>query len=719
MDFSSAKKHPSVEKDFLDYVLHVGVRVLCGYDDACSMKIVYNCMTSYHFIQQRIQKSRIGVYSVIGDLKLSARSQTLDDTEKEILQGVCRALERNIHTLLECPHLLPSYLRMASKAVKLNMTIPDGVSTTWMEWSWLPFPAPKATQELVRSFFAFSPDKKLLAEVRYGCISLYNSCSFERLFGPVKVKELAYVQRLAFSCCGNFVFFGKFDRAFSVERGIIETYFPLQTVHLSFGWCSFTLDRQHIVVKCNRSLTPKCWLCLLNHLCLWAKLEIARSRERDPLCRCFPHKLEVTRKHPQLAAYQGSRITAMRPLSNLLSQMKREEWCSLLEKVQLNRGDGTFLVPNCESCKTAEGYEALTLEEVRQFVIDHYSEIFKYQVLDLRTGKPVLDLALSGVKVSPFIHFCHLGTAFEICGALFTGIGKALSLANIALLSTICHHLLFRSSILPKPYFSLSSFLPTPFKWCRPGPVDESSVFRQNLNCFIEEIKRYAPVEDDVVLYETHEFRLCALCLQTGTTTVLYSSHPYMMELDLEEVPVKAYTLVLPDDDIIGVARKKALALSTYTFTNSCNEDTCEPIEEASVLSTVSSTIASELGNLPDEFKKVFFPDSIPCFSPGGVWVAKPAGYFEETTVLLFRGRHHNKQQHSNNLEYVLRWVAQFCFTNDHSFFPYLSVFNTLHALSLQSGTILQSISGVSPLSFIAEGQVVIFWPMTRVKPSF
>ena len=647
------------------------------------------------------------------------RSQTLDDTEKEILQGVCRALERNIHTLLECPHLLPSCLRMASKAVKLNMTIPDGVSTTWMEWSWLPFPAPKATQELVRSFFAFSPDKKLLAEVRYGCISLYNSCSFERLFGPVKVKELAYVQRLAFSCCGNFVFFGKFDRAFSVERGIIETYFPLQTVHLSFGWCSFTLDRQHIVVKCNRSLTPKCWLCLLNHLCLWAKLEIARSRERDPLCRCFPHKLEVTRKHPQLAAYQGSRITAMRPLSNLLSQMKREEWCSLLEKVQLNRGDGTFLVPNCESCKTAEGYEALTLEEVRQFVIDHYSEIFKYQVLDLQTGKPVLDLALSGVKVSPFIHFCHLGTAFEICGALFTGIGKALSLANIALLSTICHHLLFRSSILPKSYFSLSSFLPTPFKWCRPGPVDESSVFRQNLNCFIEEIKRYAPVEDDVVLYETHEFRLCALCLQTGTTTVLYSSHPYMMELDLEEVPVKAYTLVLPDDDIIGVARKKALALSTYTFTNSCNEDTCEPIEEASVLSTVSSTIASELGNLPDEFKKVFFPDSIPCFSPGGVWVAKPAGYFEETTVLLFRGRHHNKQQHSNNLEYVLRWVAQFCFTNDHSFFPYLSVFNTLHALSLQSGTILQSISGVSPLSFIAEGQVVIFWPMTRVKPSF
>ena len=49
MDFSSAEKHPSVEKDFLDFVLRVGVRVLCGCDEADSMKIVYNLMTSYQF----------------------------------------------------------------------------------------------------------------------------------------------------------------------------------------------------------------------------------------------------------------------------------------------------------------------------------------------------------------------------------------------------------------------------------------------------------------------------------------------------------------------------------------------------------------------------------------------------------------------------------------------------------------------------------------------
>ena len=701
MDFSSAKKHPSVEKDFLDYVLHVGVRVLCGYDDAGSMKIVYNCMTSYQFIQQRIQKSRIGVYSVIGDLKLSARSQTLDDTEKEILQGVCRALERNIHTLLECPHLLPSCLQMASKAVKLNMTIPDGVSTTWMEWSWLPFPAPKATRDKVRSCFAFSPDGKFLAEVKNGCISLYNSCSLERLLGPVKTEELAYVNHLAFSSCGNFVFFEKFDRAFSVKRGIIETYFPLQTVHLSSEWFSFTLDRQHIVMKHKRLLTPTCWLCLLNHLCLWAKLEIAQSPEREPLCRCFPDKLKVTRKYPQLAAYQGSRITAMRPLLDLLSEMKQEEWCSLLQKVQLTRGGATFLVSSCESCKTAKDYEALTLEEVRQFVINHYSEIFRYQVWDAQTGEPVLKGALSsGVEVGPFIHFCHLGTAFEICGTIFTSTGKALSLSNIALLSTICHHLLSRK-FLKRRFLGMRSYR---FKWCWPGPdgtvsfmVDKGSVVSQNLERVIKDIKCYAPVEEDVVLYVTHESRqLYALCLQTGTTTALDM-------MGLEEVLVEPFTRDLRFFYTLKEVIEKSSASSTYTFTDLSNDDTYEAIERASVLSTVSPIVALELENLPDEGKKVFFFDSIPCLSPPGViWVAKR---FVEDVVFLFRVLHPYQQQHSNNPVYVIKEVAQFGFTNDHSFFLYLSVHNTLHAFSLQSGTILQSVSGVSPLFFSSEGQ--------------
>ena len=243
----------------------------------------------------------------------------------------------------------------------------------------------------------------------------------------------------------------------------------------------------------------------------------------------------------------------------------------------------------------------------------------------------------------------------------------------------------------------------------------------QNVKRVVKKIRCYALVEEDVVLYVTHDFRLCALYLQTGTTTVLHSSHPLMDILELEVVLHARSTLDLPNDDTIGApalstytftdlsnddtyeAIEKAPALSTYTFTDVSNDDTYEAIEKASVLSTVSPIVAFELENLPDEGKKVFFSDSIPCLSPPGViWVAKR---FVKDVVCLFRVLHPYQQQHSNNPEYVIKEVAQFGFTNDHSFFLYLSVHSTLNAFSLQSGTILQSVSGVSPLFFSSEGQ--------------
>ena len=236
--------------------------------------------------------------------------------------------------------------------------------------------------------------------------------------------------------------------------------------------------------------------------------------------------------------------------------------------------------------------------------------------------------------------------------------------------------------------------------------VDKGSVVSRNLERVIKDIECYAPVEEDVVLYVTHESHQCALCLQTGTTTALDIPHRFMMILGLKEVLAEPFTLNLRDFDTLEEVREKASAWSTYTFTYLSNDDTFEAIERASVLLTVSPIMAFEPENLPDEGKKVLFSDSIPCVSPPGViWVAKAFVKDAETVVYLFRVLHPHQQQHSNNPEYVVKEVAQFGFTNNHSFFLYLNVHNTLHAFSLQSGTILQSVSGVSPLFFNSEGQ--------------
>ena len=159
-------------------MFYVLVFLFCAdiYDEKDSLNTVFSFLTDYRFIQKRIQKSRIEIYSVVGDFKLSARCQGLGNAQKQIVLEICAALESNIHVLVECPHLLPSCLRNATKAVERNVTIPAGESVSWMEWNWNPCPVGEIPREM--SCFALSPDKTLLAGRKGQCISLFDARPF-------------------------------------------------------------------------------------------------------------------------------------------------------------------------------------------------------------------------------------------------------------------------------------------------------------------------------------------------------------------------------------------------------------------------------------------------------------------------------------------------------------------------------------------------------------
>lgn len=126
---------------------------------------------------------------------------------------------------------------------------------------------------------------------------------------------------------------------------------------------------------------------------------------------------------------------------------------------------------------------------------------------------------------------------------------------------------------------------------------------------------------------------------------------------------------------------------------------------------TVSFTIASELETLPNEGKKAFCRGIVPFLSQGMAWVAKSLEY---GTVYLFCLRHPYQRQHFNDPEYVIKEVFEFGFTNDRSLFAYLSDHNILYALSLQSGTIVRSVSGAIPLSVIPEGQASYYFGVDK-----
>ena len=477
-----SEKYLFVEADFLDYVLRVGVHILCGYDEKDSLDVVFSCLTDYNFIQKRIQKSRIEIYSVIGDFKLSARCQALGNEKKVILVEICRALESNAHVLVECPHLLPSCLRSASEAVQRNVTISAGVSTTWMEWNQIPYPVCEIPRGM--DCFALSPDKTLLAGGKGRCISLFDACSLKRVLGPVELVETktTTLRHLAFSPDNRFVFFGRLDKWFSVERGCVHEMSHFSGNASFYEWGCFTLDGRYIIVKDGHPIAEggsryggHRLSCLLNVCCLWATCEIDQIRNVEMICSCAPQNLfgivEVLEHSPVKTSFL---FNVARDLLSVLATKRVSDWRQVVGMLL-----STMAVESvCDDCREIERkHEISTLALARQRIIDLYHVIFKDQVWDLQSGRPVFEEVFSsGVELSPGLYLCHLTAALERCEALFSDIEKSLSLCNVALINAVFYMYLsgrvyrvpFLSYRRPYESFWYSSFflenLPTDFQ---------------------------------------------------------------------------------------------------------------------------------------------------------------------------------------------------------------------------------------------------------------
>ncbi len=580
-----------IKADLLDYVLRVGIRFLCGLPGKDSLETVFICLTCFKYIQHRIQSRRIEIYSLIEDFKLAADCLDDVDGKKEILLGMCSALDSNIFVLLQCPYLLYSCLQNGPEAVQKHIFVPDNVSTTRLQWnSWA---LPSARRQGGMSCYAVSPDGMLLAIGNEDSISLYDSFSLEIVCGPVRVPS--HIEHLEFSPDGNFVFYGRLDKWFSLEGRRVEEFPQFSGINESYEWGIFTLDQQCIAVKkrflglqfYRRDLAGSCCeLCILNYLCLWATAEIGPGQERKSICGCFPDRLSVQSLHFENDD-QYSRVPALRPLLNVLRRTGHDEWCCLLEKLELERLP--FRGRECGHCASRMNRDTPTLAVVRDFIINHYYTIFKYQVWEVQTGVSVLERAFSsGVQMSSFHFLCHVGNALEECGVLFSGIDKALSLCNIALLNTVCYHFTF--------------------------------------------FKAYRRMWEE---FENDPFN-------------------FTVQLDWFEFLKQHGTI----------------------FTNT-------PLE---------------LQYLPDVKEKG-------ALSPDGKWMARRLDG-NERTVHLYPGE--NERQHTfdwKNAVRAIKKIEHFAFTNDSEFFLYLTQQKSLHALSLQTGTILTSVSGIRPLFFVPERQ--------------
>ena len=419
---------PLRDEDLESFVMHFAVRFLCHHVDQNSLTNVFKWLTNYWFLEKRIHSGRTEIYHVIEDFKLASSCLPAEETQqRNVLQEISSALESDFHVLVECPHLLRSCFRNTSDDVGGIFSILQ-VSALCLNIN----SAEKKTLSQC-TCFATTSDKRTFAGAKGRSLFFFDASTLAALGGPFEVSRdvIQRINCLEFSPDDKFVFFGRLDKWFSVGRGCVEDFPQFSENPGLHDWGRFSSDRQHIVVKRNHfsDLPETCQTkrCIEDLLSLWAVKEIDGDLEKKWTCSF--------RQLPEMVAEFSNVGIETRSLLGRLGIN--------LMSCEVNAMHGT----NYRSCYFCDQLKEVTdprkessLENVRQLIIKLYRWIFRYQVWNLDTGRPLLqEVFKQFTKFNPFTYFCHVTSAFDKWGKDIgcAGVDQVMSVCNIAVVTAI------------------------------------------------------------------------------------------------------------------------------------------------------------------------------------------------------------------------------------------------------------------------------------------
>ena len=423
---------PLRDEDLERFVMHFAVRFQCHHVDQNSLTNVFNWLTNYRFLEKRIHSGRSEIYHVIGDLKLASSCLPAEETQQQnVLQEISLALESDFHVLVECPHLLRSWVHNTLDDVGGIFSIPQ-VSAPCLQWNICNISSVAKTL-CQCNCFATTSDKKTFAGAKGRSLFFFGASTLEALGGPFEVSRdvIQGINCLEFSPDDKFVFFGRLDKWFSVRRSCVEDFHQFSENPGHYDWGRIVSNGQHIVVKRNHfsDLPETCQTkrCIEELLSLWALKEIDGGPDKE--------WTSSLRQLPEVVAGLGNigieTISLLRRLGiNLIS-------------CEVNAMHGA----NYRSCYFCDQLKELTdprkessLAHVRPLIIKLYRWIFRYQVWNLETGRPLLqDVFDQCAQLNPFTYFCHVTSAFDKWGrgVGFAGVDQGMSVCNIAVVTAI------------------------------------------------------------------------------------------------------------------------------------------------------------------------------------------------------------------------------------------------------------------------------------------
>ena len=671
---------PPIDVDLQVYVSHVAVRFLCQHDGVESLKLISNCLTSYQFLEKRIQRGRIEVYRLLEDLQIAAGLPSFEDRRKQnVLQEISFALESNVHVLLECPQLFHSCLANASNAVQENVLIPQ-VSGPRLEWNVSDLPNNEFLSGF--NFYATASNKKTVAGAKGRSLLFVDASTLKILNGPFEISEdtIEDISHLEFSPDDKYVFFGRLDKWFSIERGCVEALSQFTENSVIYEWGLFTPDERYIVVKtkdvfdCPKTCQDK--RCVGDLLVLWAVKEIDQSQDDEMTCFFTQLSKAITRM-----------------ITSLEGETKR-----FLESLQTKP---TFFqtcvrsVPYDTSCYYCSRLEELTgktqessLSVVRDFIIELYPHIFHFQVWDTLTGRPLLlDVFSSESQLNSFSYFCHLAGAFDKWGIEVgcSGMDKAVSVCNIAVVNAV--YALWNLELM-RSVNEARDHVDSGIKSLtrRLGELKRKRDLKQE-----KDLRDKILQEKELDLKEKEVFELLLMIRESGDFEQLEKLRRILflhLGRSWEFKPPYALTEWLEEELWLKKKlqeKRWRLPAPTRLFCDSFKSDICR--------------------DFPKGLQNLFSRDVYLCVSPQNKWVVEERSSDIRAIHLLQTGRQQPEQKLQHGISYIAH-PSCFTFTNDELYVVYSSVDDSLHALSLETGAVLKSVSRCNLFYFSTERQV-------------
>ncbi|XP_028414766.1 uncharacterized protein LOC114537856 [Dendronephthya gigantea] len=257
--FLERQNDPSFDEtspDVVTYILVIGFRLLyqSGTDVCVNSEIVFKCLTNYYFLKQRLESNKLGIYSLLEDLELSVANMAFDQEKEAILDNIASVLREDKYIVLGSSELLASCLRKASQLTQANITPLNVLAHSGIiqGQSCNVFDHAISLRNILcdMEFCTFSHNKSFLAGGKGRYISLYDSGSFQKIFGPIEVmiESNQCISHLEFSPDDKLIFFGRLDRWLSVKEECVVKKTQFEGNSKCYEWGSFISDGQYIAM---------------------------------------------------------------------------------------------------------------------------------------------------------------------------------------------------------------------------------------------------------------------------------------------------------------------------------------------------------------------------------------------------------------------------------------------------------------------------------------